>query len=294
MQYPFYLKTGRHTDHFNSSAQGWFALVLVTLLWGSTYPIIKETLTVIPPSLVLYFRFTIAALLLIPWWPHHSTLIRWGILLGFWLFTSYATQTIGLQYTSANRCAFVHATNVIFVPLLMGLWHHHFQGLTLLMAGVAFGGVGLLVSDGIPIQIGDIWALLSGICYALYIICLDAVPKRYSPLSLTTIALTTVAILSSFWLGISSDWEILASLPNLPWLSILYLGVITTAFVITLQAWGQHRVHAEQAALIYTLEPVWAALISWALGETFGLQGILGATLILSAIMLNQIHPHFE
>lgn len=59
MQHPFHLKIGRHTDHFNSSAQGWLALVLVTLLWGSTYPIIKETLTVISPSLVLCFRLII-------------------------------------------------------------------------------------------------------------------------------------------------------------------------------------------------------------------------------------------
>ncbi|MFN3369223.1 MAG: DMT family transporter, partial [Thermus sp.] len=203
-----------------------------------------------------------------------------GMELAFWLLLGYASQAIGLMYTSASRSAFITALNVVLVPLILGLVGRRL-GSVWLAALLAFLGVGFLSYDPRqpPLNVGDLWTLLTALTYALYIVRLEVHAKAFSSLPLTAVQIFGTALLAlpwAFWEGVR--WE------GIPWGAVLYLGVVATAFTTWLQTWGQRYVPAPQAAILYTMEPVWATLFAFAvLGEKLGLLGGLGAFLVVLA-----------
>ena len=137
--------------------------------------------------------------------------------------------------------------------------------------------------------IGDAWVLGCAVSYAVYVLVLEAVAKKHDPTHLTAVQLAVVALLGLAW---SLPELVRNGPPHLEpsgWASITYLGLVATAAMIFVQAVAQRWVAAFEAAVIYSLEPVFAAVFSFALlGETLGWRGFLGAGLILGAMVLSQ------
>ncbi|GLV48059.1 transporter [Thermus sp. LT1-2-5] len=265
-------------------AAGLLALNLLTLIWGTTFVVVKGAVGEMAPSLLVLLRFLVASAFFLPFALRlPKGIFGPGLELALWLLLGYASQAVGLLYTSASRSAFITALNVVLVPLLLHLAGRRVRGVWL-AAVLALLGVGLLSYDPEqpPLNVGDLWTLLTALTYALYIVRLEVHAKAYPSLPLTAVQVLGTALLALPWaLGEGVRLE------GVPWGAVLYLGVVATALTTWLQTWGQRRVPAPQAAILYTLEPVWATLFAFLLlGERLGLAGLLGAFLVVLATSL--------
>lgn len=162
---------------------GLLALNLLTLIWGTTFVVVKGAVEGMAPSLLILLRFGVAALFFLPWlFRLPAGAFGPGMELAFWLFVGYASQTLGLAHTSASRSAFITALSVVLVPLLLRLAGRE-VGPAFLAAFLALAGVGLLSYDPYqpPFNVGDLWTFLTALAYALYIVRLGSTPGPSPP-----------------------------------------------------------------------------------------------------------------
>jgi drug/metabolite transporter (DMT)-like permease len=277
----------------NFHTRGILLLIATTLVWGTTFPIVKEALASLSPMVLIAIRFVLAALVFVPWLRHlNAQLLRDGALMGFVYLVSYITMTIGMETISAGRAAFMLSLNVILVPLLGLFLGRRLQLMAIFAAGMAIAGIAIMSWDGGGLSVGDFWVFGGAFSYAVYILLLESATLRHPPLALSAVQLATVA-------GVTAAWaapELMTQLPTIAahWKQLLYLGLIVTATTTITQAVAQQWVSAHETALLYTLEPVFAAIFSfWLLGEQFGERGLLGAGLILTAMVLSQSQALF-
>ncbi|MGK0619001.1 DMT family transporter [Meiothermus cerbereus] len=275
---------------------GLIYLNLATLFWGSTFVLVKDSLESLEPGQINFVRFAIATLVFVPFlFRRDPRLWVAGLELGGVLFVAYLTQTVGLQHTTASRSAFITTLYVVALPMLLGVLGQRLGWPIWSSAGLAILGVGLLSYDGSPLNLGDAWTLGTALSYAVYIWRLEHFAQRFSTLALTGVQMLTVALLSLVWMF----WEgPVWNAAGFPYFSLLYLGLVASALCIWLQALGQRLVPAPQAAVIFTLEPVYAVAFAYVLlGERLGLQGLVGAGLIIAATLISQLRsakPHPE
>ena len=304
--------------------QALLALNTATVIWGSQHAVIKEMVELSTPSALNAARFSLAAIAALPWLPGApwrprpavpSTVGRtWtaGIELGAFSFAGFALQAVGLQFTTASRSAFLLYLNVKLVPLLALLVYGRASPpRTWASAFIALCGTTLLSFDGSPPNLGDAWSLAAAFASAGFILRLDEVvlqehcevPLDSAELNAATI--TASAVLCSIWaacdLALSPGglWgtesvEIASDLVHC-WPQLSYLALATTALTQWLQALGQSRISGQDAAIIYALDPVYAAVFSYLLlGESLGKQGLEGASLVLIAVLLSRSEKKLE
>lgn len=270
-----------------SPAVGVISLVLVTVIWGTTFVVVKEALDTIPVALLLAVRFTLAALLL-AWAKWDRRALVPALVLGLLSFAGFATQTAGLAITSASNAAFITGLSVILTPLVARVWlKRALSARVLLAASVALAGLGLMtLRNGFAaVNAGDLLVLVTALTYAMYIVYLGEVAGKVRGTSLAMMQHLPMAALA--WLWAAPEVGKLASVPIGTYLAILYLAVVATALVAVVQTYAQRVVPAHLAALIFVLEPVFAAGFAMLLiGERLGTLGWLGAGLILVAMVL--------
>jgi drug/metabolite transporter (DMT)-like permease len=265
---------------------GVLLLVLVTVIWGSTFAVIKETIQTVPVPILLAVRFSFAALFLLWVKPERKTLIP-GLILGLLSFAGYATQTIGMLTTSASKAAFITGLSVILTPIVGAIWlRQRIPGRVWLAALLAIIGLGLMtLNPNEGVVIGDLWVLGTALAYALYIVYLGEIAVHHKPIVLTSLQIIVVAVLSWGWAV--PHLSVLKELSPSVLSALLYLALFATALVLWLQALAQRVVPAYAAALIFALEPVFAAIFAYfMLGETLSLQGWLGGGLVVMAMIL--------
>jgi len=272
-------------------ATGIVLLLLVTLIWGTTFVVIKESLTSVPPALFLALRFTAAALAL-AWIRPVKGILGWGLLLGVVMFVSYGSQTLGLVYTTASKGAFITALSVVLVPMLTGLLNRQWLPARVwIAAGLALLGLGLMtLTDVSGVNIGDLIIVGTAFAYACHILLIDRGLKRFPPLQLAAAQVWPVAVFA--WIWAIPEAHLVTQLPASVWWSILYLAVIATALVLILQNTAQQVVPPHTAALLFVLEPVFAALFGWLLlGEQLGLSGWIGGALVIAGMLVSELRP---
>ena len=289
------------------------ALNAATIIWGSQHAVIKDIVADASPSSTNAARFVIAAVASLPWLPgapwrpeSSNSTAAWeaGAELGAWSFLGFALQAVGLQFTTASRSAFLLYLNVKLVPLLALLLYSRQSPLrTWASAALAFAGTALLSYDGGPPNIGDLWSVAAALASACFILRLEeAADSGASPEELNAATIFSSAVLTSAWAagevfllpggGGGERVAELATALSEQALPLLYLALVTTAVAQWLQALGQSRVGAQDAAVIYALDPVYAAGFSWLLlGETLGPQGYAGAAVVLAAVLLSRLPP---
>lgn len=273
-----------------SPAVGVVSLVLVTIVWGTTFVVVKEALDTIPVALLLAVRFTMAGLLL-AWAKWDRKAIVPALILGVLSFTGFATQTIGLSITSASNAAFITGLSVILTPILGALfWGKRLAPRVFLAAVVALAGLALMtLRDGVEaVNAGDIWVLVTALTYALYIVYLGEIAGKVRATSLVMMQHIPMALLA--WLWAIPQVQLLPSVPLGTYLAIFYLAAVATAAVGLLQTYAQRVVPAHVAALIFVLEPAFAALFAFlVLGEQLGAWGLAGAGLMLIAMLVAEL-----
>jgi drug/metabolite transporter (DMT)-like permease len=256
-------------------------LIFITMLWGSTFVIIKVILPDLPASAITFIRFAIAAAAFAVFIPRSGRIWRVGFELGGWLFAGYGSQAIGLRYTTANRSAFITCLNVIFVPILAAFFGRGVRPIIWAAAFTAVVGCALLCNDGSGWNIGDLWTLITAVTYAAYILRIERFAGDFPSLSLTVVQFVPVAIFSGIWTAADPR-----PIVHIPWPALIYLGLGATVITTWLQTVAQQVVPAPQAAVIFTLEPVFASLFSYvALQERLSPRAAAGAALILLAAL---------
>ncbi len=271
-------------------------LVSITAFWGVTFVVVKDAIVLADPFTFLALRFFLGALLLsFVAWPgiRNGALVRAGAGLGVLLFLGFAAQTSGLQFTTPSRSAFLTGLSVLLVPFLSIAFHRHRPPAASLL-GVAFAACGLWAltgsrSPGLPggLGKGDGLTLLCALAFALHITLIERLARKHSPAPLVAVQLWTVAFLAL--LTLLAVGPRLQSTPAL-WSAVLITGVGGSAVALLLQAWAQARTTAVRAALVYALEPVFAAAYSVALGrEQLGLRELTGGGLIILGVLVSEL-----
>lgn len=269
-------------------AQGVFLLILTTAIWGTSFPLLKGMLGDLPAPIILASRFTVAAIAFSPYLRHlNPKLLRDGAILGAFIFGECLLALLGLETISANRSAFLISLNVILVPLFGTILGRKLPKRIVVAVGIAIAGITILSWEGGGFGIGDLLTLSCAIGIACYILAMEVITPKHPTLSLVAVQLTVAALLAIFWALLNGNTSFAGSIPYLS--TLLYLGLIVTAVPIWTQTQAQRWISASEAALLYTLEPVFASIFSFIwLHEALGIRGYVGAALILSATLISQ------
>lgn len=273
---------------------GALVLLFVTLVWGTTFPVIQFATRHLDGTEISALRFLVAAACMLPFALRAAPgAWRDGLLLGGIALVSYVTQAVGLEYIAANRSAFLTSLNVLMVPFLGLAVGSRLRVQAVVAAIVACAGIGLMTWEGGANLVGDSLTLACAFAYAVYVILLSRRIHAHTSLELAATQIVAMAVIGVAWLLIADSFRgNLTSLPvrlRFDWPALLYLGVVASAGMLFLQAVGQRHVSAERAAVIYAMEPVFAALFGWLwLRETLGMRGLIGGALVVAAVILGE------
>jgi drug/metabolite transporter (DMT)-like permease len=268
-------------------------LVSITFIWGSTFVIVKDALRDASPVPFLAVRFTLAGILLflvLGRGPFDRRAIVPGLVLGVFLFGGYLGQTWGLVYTTPSKAAFITGFSVILVPLILMLGGTRMRAANIVGALVGLAGIYLLVvpSGLSSVNRGDVLVLFGACSFALHIVLVGHYTKRLSFQHLVPLQVLAVGILALLALPVDRA-------PMLHWTLRLVVALIVTAVFATrvafsVQNWAQQYTPPAHTALIFALEPVFAAITSRVvLGEHLGLKALLGAALILCGMIVSEL-----
>jgi drug/metabolite transporter (DMT)-like permease len=274
------------------------ALLFVTLVWGATFPVLKLATAALSGVEISALRFAIAAACMWPWaWSASRQTWRDGGVLGVLVFVSYVAQAYGLEFISSNRSAFLTSLNVLMVPLLGIALGQRLSWVMLLAACLACLGIGLMSWDGGAHWLADGATVLGALAYAIYVILLSKRAPNHGPRQLAATQIVWMAAVGGVWMLFSAlGTDALQTLPSrMNWsvgLGLVYLGVVATSAMLLLQAMAQQHVAADKAALVYAMEPVFAALFAWLwLGEGLTFIAAIGATLVVFAVLASEWKP---
>lgn len=290
--------------------KGESALLINTIIWGATFVIIKNALEDVSPLVFVSIRFTLASLIILPFMLRYrkeftKPLVLGGLLLGALYFIGFATQTIGLKFTTATKSGFITGTFVVFTPIFQTIIERRVPGrgaiigIILVIIGLTFlssKGTSLLTvfaEIGENFNIGDFLTLLCAIFFALYIVYLDIISKKYAymPLVFLQIAVTGAGgllfvMLFSFT-GVESP--VLTLNENVVF-AILYTSLLATIITTILQTKYQKEVTPTKAGIIFSLEPIFAAVIALiALNEQISNFGFIGCILIFAGLLTTEV-----
>jgi drug/metabolite transporter (DMT)-like permease len=270
-------------------------LLFVTLVWGATFPVLKLATAHLSGVEISALRFFIAAACMLPF-ALRASRKAWldGAVLGLIALVSYVAQAYGLQFISSNRSAFLTSLNVLMVPLLGYFFGTRPTWLVLLCAAVACAGIGLMSWEGGAHFWADLATVVSALAYALYVIVLSQRTASHASRVLAATQIIWMAVFGGLWM-LANAWgtdrlqTLGARIDGPLWAGLLYLGVVATAGMLFLQALAQRHVSADKAALIYAMEPVFAALFAWGwLAEVLSLQAAMGGAMVVAAVILSE------
>ena len=271
------------------------SLLFVTVVWGATFPVLKIATAQLSGVETSALRFLLAALCMLPW-AIRAPRKAWmdGALLGALVLFSYVAQAFGLQFISSNRSAFLTSLNVLMVPLLGLLFGNTLSWRVVVAAVMACAGIGLMSWDGGAHFLADAATVAGALGYALYVVVLSARAGRHEARNLAATQIVWMAVLGGLWmLAVAQGTDKLQTLGSRLSVEILwglaYLGVIATSGMLFLQARAQRHVSADKAALVYAMEPVFAALFAWVwLHEGLTLRAALGGAVVVSAVVFSE------
>ncbi|TAM58946.1 DMT family transporter [bacterium] len=266
------------------------SIALATLIFGTTFVVIRAVLIHAGPWTLLADRYLLAALVgvgalaVLGLRPTREEW-RWGIILGVIAAAMQATNTIGLETTTASKSAFICAGYIALVPLVALVAMRHVpRSMELAAAAVALLGTGLLTVRW-PLErivSGDLWTLGTALFAALSIVATKMAIRRSRSLVLVVIQAAVVALVCAAGAGLSGEGFGMHGLA--PWLGTLYLGTVASLGAFALAAHGQRVTSPVAASVVFGMEPLVATLLgAVALGERMGAAQAAGAALMLGA-----------
>ncbi len=286
------------------------ALFANTLIWASTFTIVKSALSGISPMVLVSSRFLLASLVMMPFFiapvrQANAKQFRQASILGFILFIGFITQTVGLMTTTATKSAFITGTFIIFTPIFQTILERRIPSKAniaaiasaiigvLFLAGNGSSLSGFFSEIGRNITFGDFLTLICAISYALYIVYIDLISESmdYKFLTFWQIFVTAVLSLLSIPVMHLSGIEPARFTPSpLVIGAILYTALFATTLTTAVQTKFQRAVSPTRASLIFSMEMVFAAVFAFLiLSERISLFGYIGSGLIISGVLISEL-----
>ena len=266
------------------------SLVIVAVVWGATFPIIKLSLTYIDPISFLLFRFAIAAVVLLPFVikKMNKRDAIYGTIVGIPLFLGYVTQTFGLQYTSPSMSGLITGIYIVLTPILsIFILRNGLDMVKIYLAVAAFVGMALMtISSTSGEALGNLLTIATAFCYALQLVLTEKYLKTGNPLVFTFFQLIVVAVLS---LLISPGSVLKAGILTNGYVlfSVLFNAILGSTMAIWLMSVAIKNTNAYISALILVIEPVSAVMVSTVFFHfPVTILMILGGAIILVSMVL--------
>lgn len=286
------------------------ALLLITLIWGGTFALIKNALNDISPLLFLGIRFSLAALILYPF--IHSTLktvdkrtFIAGFILGIFYFSGFATQTVGLNFTTATKSGFITGTFVVIIPILQVIiekrkpkWYNIISVFLVMIGLVFLSSTGDNLTNfikelGSDFNIGDFLTFICAILFAFQVVYVDVFTKKYDYMPMVFMQLLITGLGGFLFAIILSPF----GLENIKFnpafnvfLAIIYTSIFASVIATILQLKYQKVVSPTKAGIIYSFEPIMAAVLAFFIvGEKISKFGMLGGIFIVIGLLLSEI-----
>jgi drug/metabolite transporter (DMT)-like permease len=276
------------------------ALAFCTFLWGSTFVVVKNSLDQSSVFVFLAVRFSLAGLCMSVFRPQVLRTVQReeifaGLRLGFFMFGGYAFQTAGLRYTTASNSGFITGSSVVLVPLILAVfWGRRVTGVLGAMAAAAGLYFLTVPASGIAhLNRGDVLTFFAAASYAVHIILVGEYTREHSAAALSV--LQVMACAGMAWLTAlgahAIRWQTMRFAPSAAlWVAVSVCAVFATAVAFSLQLWAQQYTTPGHAAILFTLEPVFAVATSYvALGERLGARSLVGAALVLGGILAAEL-----
>jgi drug/metabolite transporter (DMT)-like permease len=272
------------------------ALAGVTLIWGTTFVVVKSALAEVSVFVFLTLRFWVAAaaLILICRGAIRKKGIGPGVFAGSLLFAAYVFQTLGLERTTPSKSAFLTGLSIPMVPLVSSLVYKVRPRLVevggILIASL---GMGLMTLSSVAdwrsgMSLGDLLSLLCAVTFAFHIVIIGHYSQLHGFESLAVVQIATAAVLgvATFWFAEPVRFHMTPGVAA----AVLVTGLLATALAFTTQAWAQQYTSSTRAALIFALEPPVAWLTSYVVtGEKMANRGKVGAVMILAGILVVEL-----
>jgi len=270
------------------------ALTAVTAVWGSTFVVVQDAVSVLPVMDFLAVRFALAAVIMLALRPRCIAALpprmrARGAALGVPLAVGYILQTVGLQYAAATVSGFITGMFVVLTPLAAWAIGRERVGGTA-WAGVALATLGLaaLSLDGAAVGYGEAVTLVAAAAFAVHIVLLGRWSVAEHAYGLAVLQLLTVAVMTG-----SAALPGGVTLPTTPelWGQVLFLAIAATALAFVVQTWAQAHLSATRAAVVMTMEPVFAGVFGVAAGDPLTVRLVVGGGLVLAAMLLVELGP---
>ena len=277
----------------NSTKFAVIALIFITAIWGWSFVIVKDAIAQIPVMDFLALRFAVAVIVMFIIRPRSlrntgKPELKHGFLLGIFLGLAYVTQTYGLVYASVTVVGFITGLYVVITPFLAWLWiKQKITGTAWIAVTLSVIGLALISLNGLAIGPGELLTLLCALCLAIYTVGLGKWSPLHNSYSLTTIQMITMAavlllITLPGGITIPTDPEI--------WFAIIITAVFATSLAFFVQTWAQSILTPTHAAVILTMEPLFAGLFGVILvHDPLTLRIIFGAVFMLTAMYIVQL-----
>jgi drug/metabolite transporter (DMT)-like permease len=273
------------------------ALVLVALVWGATFVVVKRALTEISTFYFLAIRFSLASLCLLALFSGAFRAVgaqevwrglRGGAAAGVFLWLGYTLQTFGLKYTTAGKSGFLTGFFVVLVPVLAAvIFRKRPQWIEVAGILVATAGIFLLtlpsVHGELHVNPGDLLTIGCAVAYAFHLLVLGYYSQRERVEAVALGQIATTALLSISALAFER--------PRVAWggnviFALIVTAVFATAAAFTVQTWAQRYTTPTRTALIFALEPVFALATAVLVGgEALTVPGVVGGTFIVAGIL---------
>ena len=277
-------------------------LAFITLIWGSTFVLIKAALRDCSPLVLNAVRMFLAAGLLAAYYRKDLRRVSRPALIsgcgvGLCLYLGYAFQTTGLRLTTPSKSAFLTGVSTVLVPVIMfALWRTHLRLWRAVGICLALMGLFLMTVPGGPQSIadfarvnrGDVLTFAGAVAFAFQIVFLGRAMQRFPFEQIAVLQVAAAAMLTAVSAPFLEQPHF--SLTPLVVVCVLITAIFGTAFAFTVQSWAQQFTPESHTALIFTLEPVFAWLTSFiVLKERLGLRAGGGAMLILAGVLVSEL-----
>jgi drug/metabolite transporter (DMT)-like permease len=269
-------------------------LLAVSIIWGATFVLVKESLQAAPPFSFLFMRFTLAALCLLLLYPRTilrmgRETLRDGFILGSFLFAAFSLQTWGLVTVSASITVFITGLYVVFTPLFSSVVFRRVPApVTWAAVGLSTIGLTLMTLKETPkLTLGEFLVLMCAVVYAVHILLTDAYSKRHATVPLTFTQIATTALWAQFCSAVLEPSVVPERFPPTLVTGLLVTGLLATVVAFLLMTGFQKYLTPTRACLVYAMEIVAGAFFGWWLGgEVLGARQYVGAVFVVAAMFV--------
>ena len=283
------------TDTRRTTLLATLLLLGVTAVWGSTFFLIKDLLDRVPTLDFLGVRFAVAALLLVAIAPRALGRLsadsrRRAIVLGLLYGVAQILQTAGLAHTAATVSGFITGMYVVATPLFAALiLRSRITRMTWAAVALATAGLAVLTLEGLSVGYGEAITLVAALIYALHIVGLGAWSRPGEAIGMSILQ---VAVIAAICLVAASPGGIVLPETGADWLSVLYMAAFAGSFALFAQTWAQAHLAPTRAAIIMSMEPVFAAFFAVLLGgESITARMLGGGAMVLAAMLIVELLP---